>query len=577
MGRHAADAPPSRPTAALAALVAVALIVVVGITTGGIWLSRRDTATPVADVPAATAVPAPASTCATKPTPVAVAVAPAAVTVVKHAATRTTATNPCVRFTVTGAESADEAATLSGSGAKPAAWVSDSSVFVDAVRAAAPDVLDAVRPIATSPLVFALPSAVAGAASAALAAPSWSTLVVGDPAQSAVPVRLTDPEHSTSGRLMLLTASSAIPSTPATRLAIGKVLITWSHTPMRTEQDLLAAAVAGTPGLVPTSEQAVGVALRTHPGSLVAVIPKEGTGRYDYALATVSGLSAAASRAVTALGDQLTDAAGTADLTAAGFRSVGGTAAKGPGIPGVPSTVTYLSAPTVEAQAALLRTWTNVKTDARMLALIDTSGSMKEVEGTRTRIDLASEAAQTAVSIFPDSSQLGLWTFGIDKGGPGQDWQEVVPIRQLDQAVADAGGKPQRQVLTEALPALVGSASGGTGLYDSLLAAYTTMVGSYAPGRVNSVILLTDGKNENPSGLTLEQLLARIEAVKDPARPVVLITVGMGQGVDTTSLGAVAAVTGGKTYVAQNPQDIQQVFIDAVLSRDCSAQSCTTH
>lgn len=303
---------------------------------------------------------------------------------------------------------------------------------------------------------FALPSAVATAAGAALADPSWSTLVSGDPAQSTVPVKLTDPEHSTSGRLVLLNASSAIPSTPATRLALGKVLLTWSHTPMRSEQDLLAAAVTGSPGLVPTSEQAVAATLRAHPGSLVAVVPKEGTGRYDYALAMVSGISVAASRAVRALGDQLTNTTGTADLTAAGFRPAGANAAKGPDVPGLPSTVSYLPTPTADAQTALLKTWSSVKTDVRMLALVDTSGSMKEVEGTRTRMALAGEAAQTAVSIFPDSSQVGLWTFGIDKGGPGQDWQEAVPIRQLDEPVPDAGGKPQRQVLSDALPAFSG-------------------------------------------------------------------------------------------------------------------------
>lgn len=277
MGRHAADAPPSRPTGALAALVVLALVVVAALATGGIWLSRRDSTTPVADALATTTLPSATPTCATTPTPVAVAVAPAALTVVRQAAARTTTMNPCQSFTVTSAESADEAATLSRPGDKPAAWVSDSSVFLDAVRGAAPDVLAAdVRPIATSPLVFALPSAVATAAGAALADPSWSTLVSGDPAQSTVPVKLTDPEHSTSGRLVLLNASSAIPSTPATRLALGKVLLTWSHTAMRSEQDLLAAAVTGSPGLVPTSEQAVAATLRAHPGSLVAVVPQRG-------------------------------------------------------------------------------------------------------------------------------------------------------------------------------------------------------------------------------------------------------------------------------------------------------------
>ena len=186
---------------------------------------------------------------------------------------------------------------------------------------------------------------------------------------------------------------------------------------------------------------------------------------------------------------------------------------------------------------------------------------------------LAGEAAQTAGSIFPNTSQLGLWAFGLNRGGPGQDWREVLPIRPLDESV---DGKPQRQLLGEALPALVSSASGGTGLYDSLLAAYEKMQSSYAPDRVNSVILLTDGRNEDPTGITLEQLLAKINAIKDPNKPVVIVTVGMGQGVDTAALSAVSAVTGGKTYVASNPQDIKQVFIDALLSRDCSGSVCTS-
>ena len=236
-------------------------------------------------------------------------------------------------------------------------------------------------------------------------------------------------------------------------------------------------------------------------------------------------------------------------------------------------TVTYLPDPSALQQAALVKTWTGVKTDARMLALIDTSGSMKEREGAKTRMALAGEAAQTAVSIFPSSSQLGLWAFGVDKGGPGQDWREVVPIRQLDESV---GGTSQRQALGAALPGLVATASGGTGLYDTLLAAYEHMVASYAPGRVNSVILLTDGRNEDANGISLEQLLARIAALKDPNKPVVIVTVGMGRGVDTAALMAVSAVTGGKTYVAQDPQDIRQVFIDALLSRDCSGAVCTS-
>jgi Mg-chelatase subunit ChlD len=122
----------------------------------------------------------------------------------------------------------------------------------------------------------------------------------------------------------------------------------------------------------------------------------------------------------------------------------------------------------------------------------------------------------------------------------------------------------------------VATAGGGTGLYDSLLAAYKQMVSTYAPGRVNSVILLTDGRNDDATGVSLEQLLGDISALKDPNKPVVIVTVGMGQDVDTAALSAVSTITGGKTYLARNPQDINQVFIDALLSRDCSGAVCTS-
>ncbi len=341
---------------------------------------------------------------------------------------------------------------------------------------------------------------------------------------------------------------------------------------MPAEADLFAAARTDQAAVFPTSEQAVAADLRQHPGALSVVVPKEGTGRFDFAFVTAAG-AGPADPAVEALRVQLTSDASRSALAAAGFRlpRAEGT---GPGVPGMPSgAVAYLPDPSATQQASLVKTWTGVKTDARMLALIDTSGSMKEREGDRTRMALAGEAAQTAVSIFPDTSQLGLWTFGVDKGGPGQDWREILPIRQLDENV---DGRSQRQALGEALPGLVANASGGTGLYDSLLAAYEHMLASYAPGRVNSVILLTDGRNEDPRGITLEQLLTRISALKDPSKPVVIVTVGMGQGVDTAALSAVSAVTGGKAYVALNPQDIRGVFIDALLSRDCSGAVCTS-
>ena len=572
MGKHSAAEPPQRPAGVV---VVVALLLGLALAGGLYFLLRQTDDTPGSTAPpsaaSSTATGTSVSSCLTPSETVRVAAASGIAPVVEAAADRVTAQNPCLTFEVTPAASAAVAAAFTSGKDAPTAWVSDASVFVDAVRAAKPDAVQPeVQPLATSPLVFAVPAAIAAKSGPALAGASWSSLATGD---GSIPVRLPDPETTTSGRLVLLSAPTALGDSPATRIALGRTLLAWSHSTMPAEADLFAAAATDQAAVFPTAEQAVAADLRQNPGRVVAVVPKEGTGRYDYALVTAANAPQPAVDALSALRQQLTNDDGRAALTTAGFR-LPGSDGNGPGVPGMPSgALTYLPAPSAVQQAALVKTWTGVKTDARMLALIDTSGSMKEREGDKTRMALAGEAAQTAITIFPNTSQLGLWTFGVDKGGPGQDWREIVPMRQLDEGV---DGKSQRQLLGEALPALVTGASGGTGLYDTLLAAYEQMKSTYVPGRVNSVILLTDGRNEDPNGITLDQLLARISAVKDPAKPIVIVTVGMGQGVDTAALAAVAAVTGGKTYVAQNPQDIRQVFIDALLSRDCSGATCTS-
>ncbi len=547
MGRHSAGAPPQRPAGAV---VVVALVLGLVLAGGLYYVLRQadDGREPAAPTPSTDTS---ATTACAAGEPVRVAVAPAILAVVQSAAGRATAANPCATYALTSAASAAVAAAFTGGKDASTAWVSDSTVFVDAVRSAKPAAIDAdVQELATSPLVFALPATVAAKAGPALAGLSWSALAATD----TVPVRLPDPETTTSGRLVLLSAPTALGDSAATRLALGRTLLAWSPSRMPAESDLFASATTDQAAIFPTSEQAVATDLRQHPGTLSAV-PEP------------------AAQALGLLGQQLTNDTGRAALTAAGFR-LPNADGSGPGVPGMPpGAVTYLPDPSALQQAALTKTWIGVKTDARMLALIDTSGWMKEREGDKTRMALAGEAAQTAVSIFPSTSQVSLWAFSVDKGGPGQDWREVVPIRRLDEAV---GGTTQRQALGAALPGLVSTASGGTGLYDTLLAAYEHMLASYAPGRVNSVILLPDGRNEDANGISLEQLLAKIAAVKDPNKPVVIVTVGMGTGVDTAALSTVSAVTGGKTYVAQNPQDIRQVFIDALLSRDCTGAVCTS-
>jgi Mg-chelatase subunit ChlD len=125
----------------------------------------------------------------------------------------------------------------------------------------------------------------------------------------------------------------------------------------------------------------------------------------------------------------------------------------------------------------------------------------------------------------------------------------------------------QRAQLGAALRKLPTLTNGGTGLYDTTLAAVRTLQDGYDPAAVNSVILLTDGENDDPGSLSLRELLTALERERDPARPVRVVAIGMGPEADIMALKRIAGVTGGSSYEAREPSDIASVFRDALLGR----------
>jgi hypothetical protein len=78
---------------------------------------------------------------------------------------------------------------------------------------------------------------------------------------------------------------------------------------------------------------------------------------------------------------------------------------------------------------------------------------------------------------------------------------------------------------------------------------------------------MTDGVNDDRSGLSLQQLLAALEEAKDPKRPVRVVLVGLGDQTDAKTLATIARTAGGASYVAKDPQDITTVFIEALMTR----------
>ncbi|MEN0135558.1 MAG: substrate-binding and VWA domain-containing protein [Rhodococcus sp. (in: high G+C Gram-positive bacteria)] len=208
--------------------------------------------------------------------------------------------------------------------------------------------------------------------------------------------------------------------------------------------------------------------------------------------------------------------------------------------------------------------WALMALPIRTLVAIDVSGSMETPAGNRSRMDLTVDAALAGNAMFPDSVSAGLWAFSQGLGGGPQDYRELVPIRRYDTVI---DGLTQRELMARQAGKVEGLIGGGTGLYDTTLAAFRAVQDSYDPRAVNSVIILTDGANEDPDSITKEQLLGILEREMDPARPVIVVTIGITDDADAATLAEISRVTGGSSYVAKDPADIANVFVNALAAR----------
>lgn len=87
-----------------------------------------------------------------------------------------------------------------------------------------------------------------------------------------------------------------------------------------------------------------------------------------------------------------------------------------------------------------------------------------------------------------------------------------------------------------------------------MLAAYRTARRGYRDGRLNAVVVLTDGRNEEPGGIDLATLTDRLGPLIDPEQPIALFTVGIGSDADANTLQAIAEAAGGR-YLPTPPAE----------------------
>ena len=124
--------------------------------------------------------------------------------------------------------------------------------------------------------------------------------------------------------------------------------------------------------------------------------------------------------------------------------------------------------------------------------------------------------------------------------------------------------RQRRALLAAAVRGIAPVPGGGTGLYDTTLAAFRVASAHYAYGRLNAVLIVTDGRNEDAGSISLNALLATLKRDFDGVRPVRIITVAYGADADTATLKRIADVTGGATYRALQASDVGPLFAAAL-------------
>ena len=519
-------------------------------------------------VRASGAPPAPApAACVAEGPGLRVAAAPAIAAAVAEVAQQTLALpgQECFRVSVESVAPDVELAALAAGGVVPDVWVPDSSLWLDRAGVVRLAAVTTAPSVASSPLVLAVSGDVARGL------PHGGTrLQVQDivPTSRLVrPVSLTLPTERLSparvGGILALTSSAGGADAQAalTDLARG------ARAGSATGADPLAALASADPLAVPVSERDVWAANNAgHLSGPVAIYA--GGVTFDFPYAVLAGDPVAVQRAGRVL-DLLLGEGGQRSIRATGLRDAGGVAgtvlASDPRVDGahVVRPAPLAAASLDQADAALKK----APLDARLLAVVDVSGSMGWGVGGPgspgpSRLTIAGQAAARGLGLYPDSTEVGLWVFSQQIGG-GADYREVVPIAQL----GGAGGA--RAALAAAVTKIAPVPGGDTALYATTSAAVQEMQAHWEQGRINAVVLLSDGKDTNTGGPTLQQLASLLTAQRQSAKPVPVITIAFGPQSDDAALATISAASGGTAYHADRAEQVQQIFLDAVGQRAC--------
>ncbi|GAA0531079.1 substrate-binding and VWA domain-containing protein [Paractinoplanes ferrugineus] len=493
--------------------------------------------------------------------------------------------------TMASAVASEHKVTLTGLGAAPESvkvpdvWVPDSSTWLLRLKTEAQGFVPTDgKPVAQSPVVVAMPKPIAEQVGWPDKKLGWKDLLTQVTTSTTMRVGTVDPARDAAGLAGLLALGQAAGTGAQAQSAKVGAIKALAQSASALRDDLLQKFphsadtndIATSLSAAPLSEEDV-VAYNAEkpPVPLVALYLDPSPMPLDYPYAIMPEVDLQKSAAATGLRQQLQTATFKNALAVAGLRSPDGTVGSGFAAPlGAPD-----ASPAVSTSAAgkseggtaaagldpsalsqVLGSWAAITLPGRVLAVFDVSGSMLEkvpTAGGADRAAVTRGAASGGLALFDDKWAVGVWLFSTEMDGK-KPFKEIVPISPLSSA---------RQKLQASIGQIVPKKSGQTGLYDTLLAAYQNVQNSWQPGKVNSVILFTDGE-DSKEGITQQALVTKLKGLADPKRPVRVVIIGIGTGVNRQELETIVKPTSsGGVFIAEDPAKIGEIFLEAIAAR----------
>ncbi|MFD9701948.1 substrate-binding domain-containing protein [Lentzea sp. NPDC059081] len=478
-----------------------------------------------------------------------------------YSATRPVVYDHCIAIEVT---SADSSAVLEGLtttwdpqklGQRPHAWVPDSTLWANRLSALnAKLVGSAPKSVGTSPVLLAAPEA----AAPVLKDFRWTDMPeVTDWSKFGTnwgrfSVAMPDPATNTASALAIQSAL-ADGKGPVTAESLGSDAA-------KAKLSKLAAAVP--PEVPPTTRDALGrlgdsatvnaagfsvtpvseVDLFKHntgkdaPSKpLVGVLPAGPAPVADFPYVALGGseVGEAEVRAAQAFRDFMTEPSSQAILARGGLRveSTQDRPSPSPGVSWAPVAENLVAADATTTQQ-ISSAWASADRGGQVVTVLaDVSTSMKP------RLDKVKSALRGQIDRSVSGS-FGLWEFARSLDG-------AKPYKQL---VGTAPVTEKRDALKRAVDGL--KTAEGSQLYSALAACYEAAHDGFVAGRVNRVVVITDGTSDG--GIDLKALKSQLHGTDLP-----ISFIAIGGEVDRAALTDIAQVTGGSVSVVENVDGVE--------------------